>query len=79
MIESKYKQDHNPETEQATEDQSDEELKMEYENDASLILDYELGEISRQYFTDEIDEVDGRIGAPRIISGSRLQHHVMKN
>ena len=45
---------------------------MEYENDASLILDYELGEISRQYFTDEIDEVDGRIGAPRIISGRRL-------
>ena len=79
MIESKYKQDHNPETEQATEDQSDEELKMEYENDASLILDYELGEISRQYFTDEIDEVDGRIGAPRIISGSRLYYHVMMN
>ena len=50
---------------------------MEYENDASLILDYELGEISRQYFTDEIDEVDGRIGAPRIISGNRLSYHVM--
>ena len=52
---------------------------MEYENDASLILDYELGEISRQYFTDEIDEVDGRIGAPRIISGSRSCKHVMIN
>ena len=52
---------------------------MEYENDASLILDYELGEISRQYFTDEIDEVDGGIGAPRIISGSRFYYHVMMN
>ena len=78
-MESKYKQEHNPETEQATEDQSDEELKTEYENDASLILDYELGEISRQYFTDEIDEVDGGIGAPRIISGSRFYYHVMMN
>ena len=78
-MESKYKQDHTHEIKEATEDQSDEELKTEYENDASLILDYELGEISRQYFTDEIDEVDGRIGAPRIISGSRLYYHVMMN
>ena len=78
-MESKYKQDHTLETKEAAEDQSDEELKMEYENDASLILDYELGEISRQYFTDEIDEVDGRIGAPRIISGSRLNYHVLIN
>ena len=41
-----------------------------------MILDYELGEISRQYFTDEIDEVDGRIEAPRIISGNRLWYHL---
>lgn len=42
---------------------------MEYDNDASLILDYELNQNSRQYLNDDPDGVDGRIGTNRFISG----------
>ena len=40
---------------------------LDYDNDASLILDYELAETSRQYFT---DQVDSTMGLTRLTSGN---------
>ena len=42
---------------------------ISYDNDASLMLDYELGETSMQYFLDDRDDIDSRLGPSKTMSG----------
>ena len=46
---------------------------LDQDNDASMILDYELAETSRQYFTDQIDTT---MGLTRLTSGKEACCHL---
>ena len=46
---------------------------LDQDNDASMILDYELAETSRQYFTDQIDTT---MGLTRLTSGKKPCYHL---
>ena len=60
------------EEESYTESNVDYEDILGYDNDASLMLDYELAETSRQYLNDEMDGTDGNIGTARMTSGKKI-------
>ena len=54
---------------QNTDEKSDYEEISDDRNDASLILDYELGETSRQYFRDEVDWMESRTETSKFAAG----------
>ena len=54
---------------QNTDEKSDYEETLSDRNDASLILDYELGETSRHYFRDEVDWMESRTENSKFASG----------
>ena len=51
----------------AADEKNEDEDTVEYNNDASLMLDYELGETSIQNFLDDRDGVDG---SSKLMSGN---------
>ena len=50
-------------------DKFEDDNEISYDNDASLMLDYELGETSMQYFLDDRDDIDSSLGPSKTISG----------
>ena len=46
----------------------------DYDNDASMMLDYELGETSMNYLLDDEDEIDARLGPSKLMSGNTYNY-----
>ena len=51
-------------------EKNEDEEFVENNDDASLMLDYELGETSMQYFLDDGEDVDAGIGPSKLMSGN---------
>ena len=47
----------------------------EYDNDASMMLDYELGETSMNYLLDDEDGIDARLGPSKLMSGNTYMYN----
>ena len=48
----------------------------DYDNDASMMLDYELGETSMNYLLDDEDGIDARLGPSKLMSGNKYNNYI---
>ena len=48
----------------------------DYDNDASMMLDYELGETSMNYLLDDEEEIDARLGPSKLMSGNTYKIYI---